>query len=117
MNALQKAEAALSLLKAENEPISILKICRTAGVNRANLYQSYPEFVEKVRALQPGPNRKRKLATDKLSQQLKREEATTMKDLKEENKALLYLCLRLKVEVEELKEQLRMRDDQKKKVS
>lgn len=117
MNALQKAEAALSLLKEENEPITILKICKTAGVNRANLYESHPEFVEKVRTLQPRKNTKRKPATDELSQQLKQEDAKTMRELREENKALLYLCLRLKIEVEELKEQLKMGVGQKNKVN
>ena len=44
MKAIEKAEAALSLLLQEGCPPSLLEICRMAGINRSNIYEHHPRL-------------------------------------------------------------------------
>lgn len=107
MKAIEKAEAALSLLLQEGVEPSLLEICRMAGINRSNIYEHHPAFVQRIRTLQTNRPDQTRISgnTSSLSNT---ETQRQISRLKEENKSLLYLCLKLKTEVEDLREQLDM---------
>jgi hypothetical protein len=50
---LIRLEAAISLHETEHpgKPISISQLCKQAGVNRANLYASHPQLLDRIRGI------------------------------------------------------------------
>ena len=95
MKAIEKAEAALSLLLQEGCPPSLLEICRMAGINRSNIYEHHPAFVQRVRTMQV----KKSVQTGAIKNSPPVNKTDIMKQisrLKDENKSLLYLCFKLK---------------------
>lgn len=107
MKAIEKAEAALSLLLQEGVEPSLLEICRIAGINRSNIYEHHPAFVQRIRMMQTNRPAQARVTKNK-SLANNAEIHRRISRLTEENKSLLYLCLRLKTEVEDLREQLDM---------
>lgn len=78
---------------------SIALICRLAGLSRANIYATYPDLVASVHS-----SRMRTQRAEELPVRDRRCGACAAKD--EENKrlkALLYVCLELRAEVESLR--------------
>jgi AcrR family transcriptional regulator len=92
----ERVQAAIALRLHANPaaPVSVAGICRDAAVSRANLYAHYPDLVAAIRAtwqprrvpVKQGPR-----------------DQDTSRTLPPVDKALLYLCLELRAELEALR--------------
>ena len=91
----ERVEAAIRLRRhvSPASPLSVAAVCRDASVNRSNLYAHYPDLVQAIRATWPQP------AAGRPSRQA-RPAAPGRPPV---DKALLYLCLELRAEVEALR--------------
>ena len=97
----ERFEAAVHAYRQEHPatypPIAV--ICRLAGLNRSNIYATHPDLVATIR-----PPRVRKQVGDKLRRLDKPSRAdATVENEKLRFKALLYVCLELRAEVENLR--------------
>lgn len=97
----ERVSAAIKMIRAENPSarLSVSEICRQARVSRANLYATHHHIVAEIlnRAVDaPKP----KIARDPYSGNLGMVKNAAIST---REKALLYLCLELKTEVESLR--------------
>lgn len=91
--------AAIALHKDESPglPITVSKICRMAGVNRANVYANHSDILLELQRAQIGrPVRRNK---NKASNKTFKVE---LESLRRQNKALIYLCMELQSSVNDL---------------
>lgn len=95
-----RVDAVLQLQQREApfDPLSVAEVCRRAGVNRANLYATHPELVAQI-LRRPADARGRSKPRD-LSQERVRCDAQD--EMRAQVKALLYICLELRAQVEKL---------------
>ncbi|MDR7332719.1 hypothetical protein [Roseateles asaccharophilus] len=92
----ERVQAAISLRRHANPaaPVSVAAVCRDAAVSRANLYAHYPDLVAAIRSTwQP----RHVLPKQGTGGQATRRTSPPV------DKALLYLCLELRAEVEALR--------------
>jgi len=79
--------------------LSISEVCREANVSRATLYAHHRSLIDEL-----FPHTKKDRTTAESSAPSKR--ADSERELKLENRALLYLCLELRLEVRSLRARL-----------
>jgi transposase-like protein len=97
----ERVGAALALLERDGRAscVTVSEICRRAGVSRANLYATHPNLIAEILGNRadatPKPSTSKALSSTKKHKSAEK--------ASEREKALLYLCLELKVEVEHLR--------------
>jgi transposase-like protein len=82
-----------------NKKLSISEICREAGVNRASLYANHRDLLTELFTQVSTPAKQAKPRDDSSDEVAK-------KVLEQRNKALVYLCLELQLEVRSLRARL-----------
>ena len=94
-----RLRAALALHKNERpgEPLNISDLCRQAGINRSNLYANHPMLLKEIRDLSRKNNAEKRRLKEPTTH-----DSTQLKRLRMQNKALLYICLELRCEVDDL---------------
>ncbi|MCW5297287.1 hypothetical protein DXT88_03780 [Herbaspirillum lusitanum] len=104
----EKFRAAVRIRMSEQglHSLSIAEVCRTAGINRANLYSSHPELISELRQAigrnAEAKERKKKVhGNDDVTQKLKETE--------EKYQALLGVCIELNAEVIALRKKLELK--------
>lgn len=102
----ERVSAVLQLHQHEDPltPLSVAEVCRRSGVNRANLYATYPDLVAQILRRPIGMRTSSRLSD--LSQEAKQCDAHDI-EARVRVKALLYLCLELRAEVEKLQATVR----------
>lgn len=100
---LIRLEAAISLHETEHpgKPISISQLCKQAGVNRANLYASHPQLLDRIRG-----HRSTKIEKMNEGRRSFGSESEEIERLRLQNKALLYLCVELQASMTDLETQI-----------
>lgn len=80
--------------------LSVSEVCREAGVNRANLYANHRELLDELlpRLREDAKQSKPELASPNVERNERR--------LEKVNRALLYLCLEMQLEVRSLRSRL-----------
>lgn len=91
----ERVEAAIRLRRhaAPASPVSVSAICKDAAVSRANLYAHYPDLVAAIRSTWP----------ERGDSPVPRSDAGPAPSPQPADRALLYLCLELRAEVEALR--------------
>jgi AcrR family transcriptional regulator len=102
----EKIEAALALVAGDDSysHLTISKFCKLANVNRANLYERYPELLDKIRQLRP--EKRKSLVPSKQASNFDREELVR---LKTQYKNLLRIALEQQAEIEWLRKLVRQK--------
>lgn len=107
----ERFEAAVHAYRQENPasqpPVAL--VCRLAGLNRANIYATHPDLVASLRASRLSQPRPREVVP-----QDGQRVSSKVKDEGKYLKALLYLCLELRAEVESLRA---LRESDRKRLS
>lgn len=95
-----RIDAVLQLQQREApfDPLSVAEVCRRAGVNRANLYVTHPELVAQI--LRRPVNARGRSKPRDLPQE--RVRCYAQDEMRVQVKALLYICLELRAQVEKL---------------
>lgn len=101
-----RVDAVLQLHQHEDplNPLSVAEVCRRSRVNRANLYATYPELVAQILRRPIGARANSKPPSS--LQELMRCDAQDV-ETRVQVKALLYICLELRAEVEKLQAAVR----------
>lgn len=102
----EKIEAALALVASDDSysHLTISKFCKLANVNRANLYERYPELLEKIRQLRP--EKKKHVYSSKQASNFNPDD---LAHLKSQYKALLRIALEQQAEIEWLRKLVKQR--------
>jgi len=101
LSVVERVSAIVQLCQFESPdvPLSVAEVCRRSGVNRSNLYVSHPDLVASILNLQSNskhyPER-----SEKRQSVIKVDKGLQEFNVRE--KALLYLCLELRAEIEKL---------------
>lgn len=92
----ERVEAAIRMRRHASPalPVSIAAVCRDAAVNRANLYAHYPDLIQYIRSTWP---------TRQTHHEPRGHLKVPAQRQPSVDKALLYLCLELRAEVEALR--------------
>ena len=92
-----KVDSIISHLQQEspNSSISVSKVCRLAKINRANLYQTYPDLVRKILATNQDTSHKKR--TKKRNE---RDKDAEIANLKMQVNAHIYAALELQLALE-----------------
>lgn len=104
----ERVRAALLLFHEAGDirRLSVSKVCRAAGVNRANLYANHRDLVEEILKYSmdafssPNPTRKRK------SRQQVKTLAARLKDSEARYQALMIVCIEQQAEISTLRARL-----------
>lgn len=88
--------------KRQEDPaakISVSELCRLAGVNRSGLYAHHRSLLDELlpKNVAPTSTKEGAMASERVDQ---------TKDIKAANKALLYVCLELQMEIRSLRAKL-----------
>lgn len=95
----ERVEAAIRLRRHASPAsrVVVSAICRDARVSRANLYAHYPDLIQAIRST---------WLPSRAPARQPREVAAPAPERPTVDKALLYLCLELKAEVEALRKRI-----------
>lgn len=102
LSVAERVSAVMQLRQFENShnPITIAEVCRRSGVNRSNLYATHPDLVAAILRRPINSNRDMERVEKKRSS-VNADVGRAEKNSRE--KALLYLCLELRAEVDKLR--------------
>lgn len=101
----ERVEAALKVARSENPSsrISVSELSRLAGVSRANLYTSHRDIVARLQSTpKKGPPRQPGADPSQKLKQLRIE----LRDQVRKNRALVYLVIELRAELQRTRNQL-----------
>jgi hypothetical protein len=108
---VEDAVRAVVHIKRHEDPLgmlSISEVCRDAGVSRANLYAHHRPLLKELFQDHQALRKEKKVTS---VTPVEREEKPA--NLKRTNKALLYLCLELQMEIRSLRARLPVRSSKR----
>jgi hypothetical protein len=102
LSVTERVEAVLQLQKQErpNERLSVAEVCRRSGVSRANLYATHPTVVAAILG-RTSDSAHRALAKERNAVSMPVRTASPVTSARE--KSLLYLCVELQAEIQNLR--------------
>ncbi|WP_076592607.1 hypothetical protein [Herminiimonas arsenitoxidans] len=100
LSVAEKISTAIKFLLEDNprSPLTVSCICRIAKVNRSSVYTHHPELIDKIKKSRQEREIPRKKSDASISHSVR-----LQKDYELRNKALLYVCLELKAELDNIK--------------
>jgi hypothetical protein len=102
LSVTERVAAVLQLQKQEhpNQPLSVAEVCRRSGVSRANLYATHPALVAAILGRTSDSVHR---AVAKRGDAVSLSVSTVSPAVSAREKSLLYLCVELQAEVQNLR--------------